>query len=241
MTKVRAQVNEETNKGQLPWGHTNLIGSVYLNPAAAGAATEAPNTPAVAAGPASEVELEFWRSIKESNKPEELNAYLTNYPNGTFKSLALARIASLQDGPSTTTRNLSTGVDAATFTEQSSQATEDMIGLDKAQRRDVQRRLTGLGFDTKASGKFDDSTRAVITRWQSARGYPKTGYLNKLQHKALQSEIVATRVASSDDSDDAPAARSSRRRSGGGGGGHTRRGGPPNLFGGMMGGLFGRR
>src|ERR1700694_4144919 len=25
MTKVRAQVNEETNKGQLPWGNTNLI------------------------------------------------------------------------------------------------------------------------------------------------------------------------------------------------------------------------
>src|SRR6202162_2766527 len=32
MTKVRAQVNEETNKNQLPWGHTDLIGSVYLNP-----------------------------------------------------------------------------------------------------------------------------------------------------------------------------------------------------------------
>ena len=32
MTKVRAQVNEETNKGQLPWEHTNLKGSVYLNP-----------------------------------------------------------------------------------------------------------------------------------------------------------------------------------------------------------------
>ena len=38
MTKVRAQVNEETNKGQLPWGHTNLIGSVYLNGAPAPAA-----------------------------------------------------------------------------------------------------------------------------------------------------------------------------------------------------------
>jgi hypothetical protein len=35
MTEVRAHVNEETNKGQLPRGHTNLIGSVYLNPAAA--------------------------------------------------------------------------------------------------------------------------------------------------------------------------------------------------------------
>src|SRR5713226_4178176 len=35
MTKVRAQVNEETNKGQLPWGHTNLIGwsiSIRLPP-----------------------------------------------------------------------------------------------------------------------------------------------------------------------------------------------------------------
>ena len=43
----------------------------------------------------SDVELEFWRSVKESNKPEELNAYLTSYPNGQFKSLALARIAEL--------------------------------------------------------------------------------------------------------------------------------------------------
>jgi hypothetical protein len=241
MTKVRAQVNEETSKGQLPWGHTNLIGSVYLNPApaAAGGPVEAANTPAVTAGPASEVELEFWRSIKDSNKPEELNAYLTNYPNGTFKALALARIASLQDGPSTTTRNLSAGIDPATFTEEANQTAEDQIGLDKGQRRDVQRRLTGLGFDTRISGKFDEETRAVIMRWQSARGYPKTGFLNKLQVKALQSEIVSTRVAS-DNSDDEPAHRS--RRSGGGGG---RRyggggGGPGALFGHMMGGLFRR-
>jgi hypothetical protein len=241
MTKVRAQVNEETNKNQLPWGHTNLIGSVYLNPAPAapGAAVEAPNTPVVTTSPVSEVELEFWRSIKDSNKPEELNAYLTNYPNGTFKALALARIASLQDGPSTATRNLTTGIDPLTFTEESSQTSEDQIGLDRNQRRDVQRRLNGLGFDTKVSGKFDEATRAVITRWQAARGYPKTGYLNTLQHKALQSEIVATRVASADDSDGETVHHS--RHSGGGSGRHYRGGGPGALFGGMMGGLFGRR
>src|SRR6202043_1873660 len=82
MTEVRAQVNEETNKGQLPWGHTNLIGAVYLNPAAppAAAATATPAPAAVAStSGGSDVELEFWRSVKESNKPEELNAYLTNY------------------------------------------------------------------------------------------------------------------------------------------------------------------
>jgi Caspase domain/Putative peptidoglycan binding domain len=241
MTRVRAQVNEETNKNQLPWGHTNLIGSVYLNPVAgaAGEPVEAANTPVVATGPVSEVELEFWRSIKDSNKPEELNAYLTNYPNGQFKSLALARIASLQDGPSTTTRNLTTGVDPLTFTQEADQTAEDQIGFDRAQRRDVQRRLTSLGFDTKVSGKFDDSTRAVISRWQAARGYPKTGFLNALQLKALQSEITATKVASAD-GDDEPSSHS-RHHGGGGGGRHYRGGGGPGaFFGGMMGGLFRR-
>jgi hypothetical protein len=196
MTKVRAQVNEETNKGQLPWGHTNLIGSVYLNPVAApaaGAAASAAPGPAAVASTSggSDVELEFWRSIKESNKPEELNAYLTNYPNGQFKSLALARIASLESAPSAATRNLIPGIDPTTYTEAANQTTEDQIGLDKGKRRDVQRRLTGLGFDTKMTGAFDEPTREVITRWQSARGYPKSGFLNKLQHKALLTEIVA--------------------------------------------------
>jgi peptidoglycan hydrolase-like protein with peptidoglycan-binding domain len=241
MTKVRAQVNEETGRNQLPWGHTNLTGTVYLNQAAAPSVSQEVST-AQAAGPASEVELEFWRSIKDSNKIEEFNAYLVNYPNGTFKSIALARIAALQDGPSNATRNLTTGVgvDPATFDEEATQVTEDQLGLDRGQRRAVQRRLTGLGFDIKASGKFDGATRAVITRWQAARGYPKSGYLNALQHKALQSEILATSVAdSSAGSDDEPV-RQSRRR--GGGNRHYQRGGggPGALFGGMMGGLFRR-
>jgi caspase domain-containing protein/putative peptidoglycan binding protein len=247
MTKVRAQVSDETNKGQLPWGHTNLTGNVYLSPIGVPAAvtTDAANAPA-AARQGSDVELEFWRSIKDSNKVEELNAYLTNYPNGTFKSIALARIAALQDGPSTTTRNLSGGIDPATFTEEANQVSEDQIGLDKSQRRDVQRRLTGLGFDVKATGKFDDETRSVLRRWQAARGYPATGYLNKLQHKALLSEIVSTRSASSDSADEEPVRRRSsggggRRYYSGGGGGGGPMGGPGGLLGGMMGGLFGRR
>ena len=86
-------------------------------------------------------------------------------------------------GPSTTIRNLSASVDPATFTDEATQKTEDQVGLNKGKRRDVQRRLTGLGFDTKVNGRFDKSTRAVITRWQAARGYPKTGFLNTLQHR----------------------------------------------------------
>jgi uncharacterized caspase-like protein len=252
MTQVRAQVNEETDKSQLPWGHTNLVGPVYLNPVEAvttgAAVAEAPKKTASTVSAASDVELEFWRSIKDSNKPEELNAYLTNYPNGQFKSIALARIAALQEGPNTSTRNLTKGIAPATFTDEATQLTEDQIGLDKDQRRDVQRRLTGLGFDTKVTGKFDESTRAVIKRWQAARGYPATGFLNRLQHQALLSEIVATvDTSASDDSIDRPSRRphggSGGRRyyhSGGGGGGGGPIG-PGGLLGGMMGGLFGRR
>ncbi|MFX5252898.1 peptidoglycan-binding protein, partial [Acinetobacter baumannii] len=86
--------------------------------------------------------------------------------SGAFKSVALSRIAALQDGPSNATRNLTTGVvDQAIFSEEATQVSEDQLGLDKGQRRDVQRRLTGLGFDIKPTGKFDENTRAVITRW----------------------------------------------------------------------------
>jgi uncharacterized caspase-like protein len=262
MTEVRAQVSEETKKRQLPWGHTDLIGSVYLNPAAppkemppaAAAAPGGATTPAAPAvastvtGSSSEVEVEFWRSVKDSNKPEELNAYLSSYPNGQFKSLALARIAALENGGTKdkdATRNL-TAVDPATFTEEANQVTEDQIGLDRGQRRDVQRRLTGLGFDTKVTGKFDDETRSVIRRWQAARGYPASGYLNQLQHKALLSEIVASLQSGEE-----PESHASRHRGGGGGGRRYYRssgggagggggGGGFPLFGGLMGGLFGR-
>jgi hypothetical protein len=250
MTRVRAQVNEETSKNQLPWGHTNLIGEVYLNPQTASAdkpaaSTETPVAVNTLSAPATAMEVEFWRSVKDSNKPEELNAYLNSYPNGAFKSLALGRIAKLQDnGQPGATRNLTTGVDPETFTKDADQTSEDQLGLDRSQRRDVQRRLTGLGFDTKASGKFDDNTRSVIKRWQAQRGYPVSGYLNTLQHKALLGEIVSTRVASADDSsssgDDESSSGGGRhyRRSGGGGGRHYRGGGGGGLFGHMMGGMF---
>ena len=130
-------------------------------------------------------------------------------------------------------------VDPATFTDEATQETEDQIGLDKGKRRDVQRRLTGLGFDTKVNGRFDKSTRAVIARWQAARGYPKTGFLNTLQHQALLTEFVSAARASfssSDSDNDRPA-----RRRGGGGVYHHRSGRSGGLIGGVVGGLFGRR
>jgi uncharacterized caspase-like protein len=248
MTRVRAQVNDETNKAQLPWDHTSLTGNVYLNPApapadkAAAAPPAAPSAIVVASAPAGDnIEIEFWRSVKDTNKVEELQAYVSKYPSGQFVPLAQARIQTLQNGPSTTTRNLTAAVDPSIFTDEADQTSEDLIGLDGRTRRDVQRRLTGLGFDIKATGKFDDETRNVIKRWQTARGYPATGYLNKMQHQALLSEIVSTRVASSDNDGESSGdgGGGSRHYRGGGGRRYYRGGGGPGgFFGGMMRGMF---
>ena len=66
MTRVRAQVSDETNKAQLPWDHTSLTGNVYLNPApapsdkAAAAPAAAPSPIVVASAPGGDnIEIEF--------------------------------------------------------------------------------------------------------------------------------------------------------------------------------------
>ena len=141
-------------------------------------------------------------------------------------------------GPTATDRDLLASVDPATSAEEATQETEDQLGLDKGKRRDVQRRLTRLGFDTTVNGRFDEATRAVITRWQAARGYPRTGFLDTPQHQALLTESISAAHASSGDISDVdrPA-----RRGGGGARHHRGVGGPVGLIGGVVGGLFGRR
>ena len=108
-------------------------------------------------------------------------------------------------GLSSTPRETSAPVDTVNATDEATQATEEQIGLSKAKRRQVQRGLTRLGFDTKVNGKFDDSTRAAITRWQEEQGYPATGFLNAAQHKVLTD---AAKVAGK-------SARQDRRRTAG--------------------------
>jgi putative peptidoglycan binding protein len=132
-------------------------------------------------------------------------------------------------GPSTAVRDQLASVDPDVLAD-TTQQTEDQIGLDKAKRRHVQRGLTRLGFDTKANGKFDEPARAAIGRWQAARGYPETGFLNSVQYAALQAEIASAAQASAKTGD------VSRHR--GGGGGRHHGSGPGGLIGGVVGGIL---
>jgi adenylate cyclase len=43
-----------------------------------------------------EVELSFWESVRESDNPALIQAYLEKYPNGEFMALAEIRLAELK-------------------------------------------------------------------------------------------------------------------------------------------------
>jgi hypothetical protein len=42
-----------------------------------------------------EIELSFWESVRESDNPTLIQAYLEKYPNGEFSALAQIRIGEL--------------------------------------------------------------------------------------------------------------------------------------------------
>ena len=46
-----------------------------------------------------EVELAFWDSVRESDNPASLDAYLEKYPDGEFKALAEIRLAEIEAAP----------------------------------------------------------------------------------------------------------------------------------------------
>ncbi len=80
-------------------------GAAALEAPAAEAASAEPETgpPAGATEePADEVELEFWRSVKDSEHTDDLWAYLERYPQGTFADLAKSRIERLAKGETAT-------------------------------------------------------------------------------------------------------------------------------------------
>ena len=94
--RVRESVERETRKLQTPWDSSSLKGDFAFNvsgkPAVAAAAP-------VAGGPSADITLqierEFWISVRDSNRADDIQAYLDKYPQGNFAALARNRLDSL--------------------------------------------------------------------------------------------------------------------------------------------------
>ena len=73
-----------------PSGDDNML------PVSGGTAPWSEAAPGPGASSGTEVELEFWRAIKDTDDPEELELYLQNFPNGVYVDLALRKMAQLR-------------------------------------------------------------------------------------------------------------------------------------------------
>lgn len=224
LTRVRAQVADETHKQQLPWENTNLTGFYYLAKADIDSSQQPTSQAAAPVKDAgaemhSMMELELWKSVQTSKSAEEYKAYIEKYPNGTFSDVARSRIAALSrpDGVAAAANTANDEIKTA----EPSAASEDALGLNNDAWREIQRRLAGLGFGTRSiDGQAGEGTRRAIRSWQSARAYPSSGYLNRLQRDALLKEVApatAPAEAARSAGNDSGSRGSRRGRSQGGG------------------------
>jgi uncharacterized caspase-like protein len=89
--QARLDVEALTEGRQTPWEEQSLRGDFYFLPPS-GAMDEQP-----IAGLKAGIELAFWNSIKESDDPSQLQTYLTQFPEGTFASLARIKLKQLEE------------------------------------------------------------------------------------------------------------------------------------------------
>ena len=94
--RVRARVLEATERRQRPHEYGSLLSEHYLS----GASGPVPVAVAAVDGPASAARVQqetvFWQSIADSAAPADFEAYLRQFPDGTYRELATNRVTALR-------------------------------------------------------------------------------------------------------------------------------------------------
>lgn len=136
--------------------------------------TDTPSGPSGPAPEASTGDRDLWRAMNAIGTAAAYSAYLDRFPQGAFADRARARIVALNE---------------ASEVADGPEAREDALDLTREDRRDVQRFLTILGFDTGGvDGIFGPATREAIADWQRARSLRPTGYLGPRTLQTLRGE-----------------------------------------------------
>jgi len=97
---VRKSVIKATNQKQVPWDSWSLTDPYYFIPPRDGVVLDG-SSGATAQQTAQidpkQIELAFWDSIKASDNPADFQAYLDQYPTGSFAPLAANRLKTLRE------------------------------------------------------------------------------------------------------------------------------------------------
>jgi formylglycine-generating enzyme required for sulfatase activity len=91
---------------QVPALYDQTVGEFYFTPAVAGGpsnrSADAATQPQMMVAALPTDDRALWESVRDSKNPEEIQAYLSAFPQGLFAGVATARLRSLQGGGSTT-------------------------------------------------------------------------------------------------------------------------------------------
>lgn len=219
LTRVRGDVTSTTAGRQNPWANSSLGREVFLGGPAPNTAAVAAAAPGAAPATAAEIsqasnwdiERRLWDEASKRNSIPHFEAYLAQFPNGSFASIArlnidqlkadeaakapaTTQVASLAEQPSTVPAVGSTARTAVTVPEEAKRSggtliTESMLGLTREAKADIQLRLEALGFDLGfADGSFGPRSRAAIAQWQADRGMVSTTFLTQPQYQFLLNE-----------------------------------------------------
>ncbi|WP_208348181.1 peptidoglycan-binding protein [Pseudaestuariivita rosea] len=121
------------------------------------------------------VEQGYWRAIQDLDTQDGYRAYLRAYPRGQYADDANRQIIALRDEP-----------------ERAARETEDDLELSRDDRRQIQRDLTLLEYNTRGiDGIFGPGTRGALTAWQRENGYEDTGFISRPQIVALREQARA--------------------------------------------------
>ena len=114
----------------------------------------------------------FWNAVRAIDTEGSYELYISRYPRGRFVDQARDRIAALEGDRVREWARV-----------------EEQLGLNRNDRRRVQRQLTLLGYNTRGvDGIFGNGTRNAIRAWQRANGYPQTGYLTRTYMNLIASQ-----------------------------------------------------
>ncbi|WP_192254474.1 caspase family protein [Mesorhizobium silamurunense] len=237
LTRVRGEVTEATQGRQRPWHNASLGREVFLGKqeAATGAApvadaaktTAAPApAPVVSEPPSWEVEQRLWDEASKKNAIPYYEAYLEQFPNGRFATVAKLNIDQLKDPKAdkqvatldTDTANANSGSAVRTsvgITDEmkrtpGTEQTEGAIGLDRNGRIDLQLRIEALGNELgQVDGNIGPKTRQAIGVWQGKNGLPQTTFLTReqLAFLAIQTDPMMDAIRANQAADQARTAQ----------------------------------
>lgn len=125
-------------------------------------------------GPAVDSESAYWSAARDIGTIEAYRAYLSRFPRGMYVNEARRMIEDILQHPN-----------------REAEADEAALNLSRDARREIQRQLTLLGFDTRGiDGIFGAGTRTAIVAYQRSKGWIETGYVNNGQLETLRQDAL---------------------------------------------------